>query len=1165
MAEILTPDQQLAVDYRGGNLLVSAAAGSGKTKILIDRMLGKINDTQIAANVDDFLIITFSKAAAAELRSKISAKIGEKIAEDPANRHLQKQLRRLYLAHISTVHSFCSDILREYAYMLDIPADFRVLEEQEAEMIQHKLLEQVLDEAYDTVDANPDFCVFLDTQGFGRDDAKIPEILLQVYRNAMCHKDPEKWLDACVKAYETDADTDMSQTVWGKFLIDDLHDYLRLQTEALERCRDLALNSGNLQKTADLLDSTIAQLRHLSELESWDAIVNERSIDFGRLSRPGKDADMSAYEKIRVIREYCKKGIQKKLRVFSNLSRDNLTQLSRNRAAVRGLAALIHSFDEKYERYKRSRRMMDFNDLEHKTLALLLGKNRSGRTAIAEELGRRYLEIMVDEYQDTNEIQDAIFSALSGDHGNCFFVGDVKQSIYRFRLADPDIFLQKYNAYPSAIDPHLTEGRKVLLSSNFRSGNSVIQAVNDVFRACMSPRVGGLRYGQEEQLNEGVGHIDQPETEVELHVIDVQEDTYLEEAAFTAERIRQLLDGTHTVRDGDRLRPIMPEDIVILLRSPASVGREFQLALERAGIRCDSGSREDILRTEEIQTILAILQVISNPLQDIPLVAALTSRIFCFTADDLARLRAGHRSGCVYDALLASGDEKAKEFLRILSVLRQQARVYSLTQLLECIYTQTAIQTVFSALPDGAARAANLQTFFQYVSDFESIASRDITQLLEHLTTEDVQLKDARKTSGSVSIMSIHASKGLEFPVVFLCTLSRSFNTEDLNDPVLCHKDLGLGVSCVNEALRVRYPSTAKRAIAAKLESELLSEEMRLLYVAMTRAKDRLIMTYASRSAERELSEISCRAGLCSPELICSEADCIGTWILFAALKRTEAGELFPDGVPLENTAVSDVPWKIQRHTVRAALTSCQSSENGEKAPAIVDDMLASLGYAYPYSGAVTTPSKLTATQLKGRYKDEEAAQNAASSHGVKREFRLPDFVEKRASRTQYGTAMHTLMQYIDFSDCTEQDAIKRQIDGLVSQGILEADCAKQIDTNSVLRFFQSELGTRLTTAEKVLREYKFSLLIDADAYFPEAKGEKILLQGVADCFIMESDGITVIDFKTDHVTSETLQKTAALYTPQVMAYCRALTRIFNCPIKDCYLYFFRMDRAVKV
>ena len=1169
MAEKLTPQQRQAIEDRGGKLLVSAAAGSGKTKVLVDRLLKYLNDPAEPANLDDFLIITYTKAAASELRGKIAAKLTESIAAQPENRHLQRQMQRLFLTKISTVHGFCGDILREFAYILDIPADFRVADENECRELREMVLSDLLDRAYETAGENGDFRAFVDSQGLGRTDKLVSEIILKVYDSARCHLNPEKWMEDCLLAADVEKLTDAGQTIWGEFLLDDLFSYLDGQITVMRKCAELAESSDGMQKPAMNIRDTLYQLMHLREAVTWNEVIARKHVDYGRLTFPRKGIDTELAEQIKACRNGCKKGLEKHLRVFSEDSEQVLRDLEQSAAGARGLIALVKQFGMDYDRAKRSRRCVDFGDLEHKTLDLLLGTSRSGPTAAAREISMRFREIMVDEYQDSNGVQDAIFMALTEQKQNCFMVGDVKQSIYQFRLADPGIFLKKYHTYAPASEAIPGAGRKVMLSANFRSGREVVEAVNDVFAACMSPAVGGLVYGEDEMLREGIPHVALPDPAVELYGIDVQEDTYDEESSFVAQRIAQLLDGKHFVRNGEKLRPIQEEDIVILLRSPGSVGSYFQQALENRGIRCSTGGGKDLLQTEEIGVLRSLLQTIANPRQDIPLIATLASPIFGFTADDLAAFRSKQKKGSVYDALCADTSPKSVWFLDILSQLRLDARMKTLAQLVEKIFTLTRMDSIYAAMDGGEGKAANLQAFYQLSADFEQTSRRELSQFLEHLNAlEEKGLVTADDSAaGCVTIMSIHKSKGLEFPVVFLCGLGREFNRESLRAQVLCDKELGLGLSVADPVNRIRYPAISKRAIVAKTAAESLSEEMRVLYVAMTRPRDRLIMTYASKTLQADLQELALRYDIGGAEALTRDAVCPGEWVLLSALQRTEAGQFHAIGGKPAHTRTAEHPWHIE--VVQVTREQSMPTSTLTQRQALEDDDLQCLKQAlasrYDYEAATVTPSKMTATQRKGRIKDQEAAEKADEPQQISRNWRKPAFLEQKFQGKTYGSAIHAVMQYISYENCTDEQSVDEQIKVLVNRGFLTAEQGQMADRKKIAAFFNTQIGQKLRSGSEYLREFKFSILDDAGNYGEDLEGEQVLLQGVVDCAILEEDGITVIDFKTDFVTEETLSELVSHYRPQVQTYARALQRIYQKTVKKSYLYFFRLNRFVAV
>ncbi len=1166
MADKLTPQQEMAVYNQGGNLLVSAAAGSGKTKVLVDRLLRYILDPNDPAQIDEFLIITFTKAAASELRGKIAAKLTEKMAELPENRHLQKQMQRLYLAKITTVDAFCAELLREFAYLLDIPADFRVIDENEAAQLRQTAMDRLLESIYDTAQENEELRSFVDAQGLGRDDKLVPQIVSMVYDSAQRNLDPEAWLQKCVDDACVEGLDDAAQTIWGQYLMEDLKSYLDLQIATMEGCAKLAAEADGLDGPAALFSDTVLRLQHLRDSRTWDEVLERKNIDFATLLFPRKFEDVQLRERLKLVRKTAIADIRKRLGRFTDPSSVILEDLSQTAMSVRGLVYLVRQFAQEYKRLKKARRAMDFTDLSHSTLDLLCGRHRTGPTAAARQISDRFREIMVDEYQDTNALQDTIYSTLSHGKNNCFMVGDVKQSIYRFRLADPKIFIEKYHTYDPAELAKPGQGRKVMLSANFRSGGDVLKSVNSVFELCMSRQVGGLDYGEAEALKEGIPHTPLGEPEVELALVEVQESTYDEEAAWIAQRICELTDGTHFVRDGAHLRPIQLEDIAILQRSPKTTGSYLRRALDRRGIRYVTSSGENLLQTQEVATLRAILQTVSNPRQDIPLITALASPVFGFTADDLAAFRSADRYSSVYDALLKWDTPKARQFVHILEQLRLQARVGTLAQLIEKIYQLTAMDSIYAAMDAGESRLEHLQNFYSIAVNFEQAARRDLEQFLEHLQSlgnDGLVVSSEQKTAGAVIITSMHKSKGLEYPVVFVCGLSKEFNREFLREQAHQDPQLGIGLTVVDPKLRVRYPTVAKRAIALKTLMDNASEEMRILYVALTRARDRLIMTYATQKPEKAIQDLAQRMDVCPTQLLAGEAICLGHWVLMTALRRTEAGALFALGGRPERTHLGDPVWNIQVVKAPEVTAAAATSEEETELPREHLELLHRFkDYSYSFKAATKAPSKQTATQRKGRQKDEEAAQDTQLPQ-CSNTLRKPG--QSIARGKDYGNAVHGVMQHIRFENCESAQSIVQELLRLQESGYLTAQQTEAVRVNQLLAFFKSALGQKLRSGVHVLREFKFSILDDGQNYGEGLENEKILLQGVVDCALLEEDGITVIDFKTDYVTEDTVDARAEHYCPQVQTYAHAMSRVYEMPVKAAYLYFFSLNRFIKV
>lgn len=1184
MAEIkLTSSQQAVVENRGGALLVSAAAGSGKTKVLVERLMGMVCDPVNPKNINEFLIITYTKAAAAELRGKISAELGERLARQPGNRHLQRQMNLVYLAEISTVHAFCGNLLRNYAHILDIPADFRVAEEAECRFLRERCLEQILDEAYGHLEQNQDLRAMVDTLGFGRDDRGLNAAVVTLYDAALCHPYPEKWIDRCEAALGMGQYQDCAQTPWGTFLIQQFQAFLESQIAMMEKAVAEMAGCAPLEKSyLPCFSENIQQLRALLPLRQWDAVAAEIPTDFGRLTAVRNFEDKEFLERLKGVRSRCLEGLRDWAEVFYGSNSEVMADLAVSASALRGALQLVRRLRKSYAAEKRCRRIMDFGDLEHFAIRLLVNRETGCPTATAREVAARYAEIMVDEYQDSNAVQETIFAAISSEGKNRFLVGDVKQSIYRFRLADPSIFLEKYKSYHPYQMAAPGEPRKILLSENFRSHPGILAAVNHVFRTVMSEQVGDLYYGDNEALRAGLQFPEQNEPVVELHCIEPQQgdaennpiDKGRTEAAFVAERIVQLLNGGH-LETPNGLRPIRPEDIVILLRSVNSAASDYAAALHDRGIPCASDRGESILDTREVEVLLSVLQMIDNPHQDIPLVSALSSPIFQYTAEELAEIRSSSRSGDFYDAVCkdAERSEKSKRFLRTLSSLRSYARWAPLHALMRFVYEQTDIEDVFGAMEHGRKRRENLQSFFAYAVEYDLSGKVSLMEFLDDINRRRQQgfvLQSAgRHLSGAVQIMSIHKSKGLEFPVVFLADLSRRFNTDDLRQQVVTHPQLFAASNMIDWETGVRFPTVAKKAISLRMKQESLSEELRVLYVAMTRAKNRLIMTYCSRYLQSELKSIAAEASYPAQPDFAARARNPGWWVLIAAMCRTEAGVLAAYGGVSKEADVMEAPWKICLHTGLEESSAAVERKHLEERKSVsvphMEVLRPQLQFCYPNFTASTVPSKVTATQLKGRQLDQEALERAVELLPHKgRVLKRPDFIMERRGLTpaEKGIANHLFLQFADYQKCTDMDGIASEVTRMLQAEFLTSEQAEAIKSEQIIRLFRSPLGFEILHSEQVVREMKFSILVDASNYFPSVHDEKIMLQGVVDCLLLSSDGISVIDFKTDALKKGEEQERAESYRNQLAAYALALSRIYQKPVIRRTLYFLTTGRT---
>ncbi len=1183
----LTKSQQAVVEDRGGRVLVSAAAGSGKTRVLVERLFRRVLGEE-QADLDDFLIITYTRAAAAELRERIAQELGRRMAEDPGDRHLQRQLLLVYQTDIKTIDSFCTALLRENVHLLDLgeqgglTADFRVLDEGEAELLRQRVLPRVLESFYTGM--TPGQTQLADCFGFGRDDRGLEDLVLELHSKVQSHAYPHRWLEEQRQSWAS-LPEDGGETEFGRALLTRLARKARHWSDLLTRAGEELRSDNALERAyGPAFASGTAQLEALAEAAEtgWDAAAG-RLPDFPRLSPARKCEDPALKEKMQTLWNRCKKESAAFCAILETTGAETGEDLRRSAPAMEALLALCVDFSAAYQQEKLRRNVTDFSDQEHYAVRLLLGED--GRpTPLAVVMSERYLEVMVDEYQDTNQVQNCIFDALARGGRSLFTVGDVKQSIYRFRLADPTIFLEQYRRYPDAAEAEEGEPRRILLSQNFRSRKEVLDAANFIFSAIMIREMGEVEYGEAERLYFGAAYLPPREdclTEFHL-LLPPQDDGEAEkvpaallEARMAADRIASLLSEGFPVTDEDsgELRPCRAEDIVILMRSPGPRLRHYARALMERGIPCATQENEDFFSSMEVAVMCSLLEILDNPRQDVPLIAVLRSPLAGFSPDRLALIRGRHPEGDFYEALAAFGEEDCEEFLTRLADLRSLARDMSVHRLIWRIYNQWNVLGVFGAMSGGGRRRENLVALYEHAKSFESAGYKGLFSFVTHLRrlleSGEQPVTASGASSGGVQIMSIHKSKGLEFPIVLLTDLGKRFNRADLQTPVLVHPRLGLGPLYIDLDRRIRYPTIAREAVSGLVSRESRSEEMRVLYVGMTRAKEKLILTASMPAAGRRMKELGALSALPVPAETVDGGRSMAEWILLPLLRRWEAAPLRDlAGQEAEDFSLTeDALWQVFLHKDTPGICLPAGTEAGGNsaadAPALPVNREA-LDFVYPYAAACTAPTKITATQLKGREKDREIVQETIQPY-VRRDFSAPRFLSGRRPLTgaERGTATHLVMQHLPLEEDTDVGAV---VEDLAARRFLTREQAEAVDQAAVRRFLASPLASELQKADRVEREFRFSLLMPGEKYFPELDGgEEVLLQGVVDLFAVRDGGVTVVDFKTDYVTEDTLPEKIAHYRPQLEAYSAALERILELPVKHRILYFFCAGQAVEV
>ena len=1162
MAEFkATISQAQAIEARGSAVLVSAGAGSGKTRVLTERLMSYICEGEKSVDVDSFLIITYTRAAAAELRGRIMEKLTKRLDADPGSKRLRRQNALCQRAQIGTIHSFCAQLLRENCQLLALDPDFKVAEEERAAAMRLNALERLLEKRYDEIDSRPEFRALADTVGEGRDDRKLSELVLSLHSRMQCHPRPERWAAEQVELLKTETD-DIAHTLWGAELMASAAEQAGYWADEFDRLMELMASVPEIAAAyMDSFSVTAEQLRELRRCTKlgWDRLRECLPIEFPRLKAAKKGADAAVADMLKARRDECKESMKKLAAGFEADSKTLLDELKQTAPVMEELLRLTLDFDRAYAADKRRAALVDYSDLEHMAVELLLDE-KGAPTALARQLSRRYTEIMVDEYQDVSRVQESIFSAISRQGKNLFMVGDVKQSIYRFRLADPEIFTEKYLSYPDFEHARGTEPRRILLRENFRSRREVLAGANAVFSLCMSRRIGDIDYDDKAALICGADWYEGEGAKPELMLLELpaasdgeSPDKTRLEAEFVARRIKQLVErGTPVTVPGGR-RPMDYGDIAILLRSANAVGGVYRQALSELGIPAGGAQSGEFFRSVEVSTLMSMLTLLDNPHKDIALIAVLRSPALGFTPDELSMIRAADKEGDYYSALCSAAEEneKCRDFLRRLSALRSLCADMSAAETVWQIIEEFDLLAVCSAMEDGARRRANLMELTELAESFEKGEYRGLHRFvlwLQALRDRGQELSSGSDSESAVQIMTIHKSKGLEFPVVFLSDAAKKFNTRDRQETVLVHPKLGLGPKLVDLKRRVKYPTLARAAISQRIAREDMSEEMRLMYVALTRAKEQLYITAAVKKPYELIEKAEAAVTVPMAAETLSRAGNMMTWLLYACI--ADGGRNLSMNIyPLAESGGESMP------------DSVPGPADGE----MLRELERRLSFRYPHSEAQRLPSKLTATEMKGRIEEDSDGENLVKSLNFA--FPMPDLSgEERPLRaSEKGVATHLVLQYMDFANGRSREGIKREIERLKTEGFISEREAGAVNVSAIERLFRSELGARMLGAENILREFRFSILLPAENFAPGAGEEKLLLQGVVDCCLEEGGGLVIVDYKTDAVKGEELKARAEHYRPQLMAYSEALSRILKKPVKECVLFFLSTGEEYKL
>lgn len=1208
-----TNEQQAAIDSRGQTLLLSAAAGSGKTAVLVERIIRRLLDKEYPIDITELLVVTFTKAAAAEMRDRIGTALMKALSETKDPR-VERQLALLPSAQISTLHAFCQHVIRKYFYTIDLDPAFSIAGEEELNLLRRQVLEDVFLSYYEDDEKASILYPLADMFGSDRGDDILMDTVSRMYTYARSLAWPEHWLKEAARAYDVAPDAVIDDMVWAG----PIKDAVRRILEEDARLYDGVLyHLRQREAFAPACDTFVAEqaaLRQAAQARSWNDLSRfVRAIDFPHLKslRKLSDDDKAVWERCKKVRDDVKKDVIKTLQAvyFSATPEEWLDGMRAMKPIMDGLVTLTLDFAKAYGAAKKEKGWIDFNDLEHFCLQILLAPDASPEhpvpSAAAEELRSQYEEVFIDEYQDTNGVQELITRLVSGED-NRFMVGDIKQSIYRFRLADPTLFLEKYQSFSR--DEKAVQ-RCIDLGRNFRSVPVVLDAVNAVFSRAMTAEAAGMDYGEREKLYAGR---QAPDDErwiggpVEVDIVPTPSDeedddgstAFEKECRFIAGRIGELLaSGRMAARKDGTLEPLSYRHIVVLLRSMAGKADVLIQALQEGGIPSYAEQSGGYFAAVEVQVMLALLRCIDNPEQDLAMAAVLRSPLVGLDETALAGVRlAGDgtlwQNLPAFVASLPDGvDEKEdlQQFMAAFDSWRTYSRRHGVAELLQRLYDDTAYVDFVGAMPGGDVRQANLKALYDRARQYEEAGFRGLfryLQLMDKMKEDGLDLAPAKVVSEKedvVRIMSIHKSKGLEFPVVFVADMGKAFNRRETQDQILFHNRLGIGLKQYDPEWRMSYPTLIWSGIAAQLRWEGTAEEERILYVAMTRARDQLILTGHSSHIDRDWQRWTSR-------LNPAQAKSYFDWVMPAALAPFGAKADADYARP--GAAWQDAVWQVRIARAVPAGTVEEGAYDGEPrlealrrgdltgtpVPSWLDEQL-SWQYAYPQ--AVRTAAKFSVSEVKRRYQElhsdelqDEAALSVPAAAviptapGEDDAFAaLPPWLageEAAVSGAQRGTALHKALQYITPAADQTTATLRREIDAFVRQGLLSREEAKLVYVPVLAAFCQSDIGRRMAESPELHREYPFTVLLAGGDPLPETEtGEQILIQGVIDCLFREDDAWILVDYKSDRL--ETADAFRSRYAVQLALYKRAVEQITHRPVEETYIYSLHLQQEIRL
>ncbi|WP_261305707.1 helicase-exonuclease AddAB subunit AddA [Paenibacillus andongensis] len=1295
-----TDDQWDAITLKGQNMLVAAAAGSGKTAVLVERIIRRISNEWEPIDVDRLLVATFTKAAASEMKHRIREALEKELMKQPHSQHLRKQLALMGRASITTLHSFCLEVVQRYFSLIRLDPGFRIANETEADLLRQDLLGEMLEQYYAESGESSAFWRLVDSFSGERNDDAIMQLIQKLYDVSRSHPWPEYWLRATASMfgppapqvpqdvpdeaasvmqealpYVAAATAPADYSIWEQSLIRDLSLELEGAADLLRQAQQIAESPGGPAPYLDNLREDLLLVNNLRETTTypWSVLyLGFQTVEFGKLKAcKGDDYDKELQEEVKELRNKAKEQINKmKEELFGRTPEQFHQEIAEMAPLLHTLVDLVVDFGQRYQEAKQAKGLIDFADLEHYCLQILSAEGSIPGELIPSEAAqayrRQFVEVLLDEYQDTNRVQEAIVELISNTKpGNRFMVGDVKQSIYRFRLAEPGLFLEKYKAYRSNKDESTetsSDGGRIDLARNFRSRIQVVDAVNFIFKQMMNETVGEITYDERAELVYGAGYPPSAsDCSVEMLIVDrgtelpdksesftedsddqdseafgegaegasdplieAQElETAQLEARTIARQIRGLLGagGEEAFQVFDKRtggdRPATYRDIVILLRATQAWSPVIIEEFKKQGIPAYAELSTGYFSATEVEVMLSLLKVIDNPYQDVPLAAVLRSPVVQLTAEDLAQIRVADKSVPFYESVLqvvksAESDDnedllqKLNHFLRLLEKWRNDARQGSLADLIWSIYRQTGYYDFAGGLPGGLQRQANLRALYDRARQYESTSLRGLFRFLrfiERMKESGGDLGTARalgEQEDVVRIMSIHKSKGLEFPVVFVAGMAKMFNQRDLNDAFLLHKELGFGPRFVDTALRVSYPTLPSLAIKRRMKLELLAEEMRVLYVALTRAREKLYLLGTVKSLEKLLrgwGRHLSRTDWYLPDFELAKAKNYLDWVGPALLRHPDAALwrerlgisevssgvrllqdpsqwkltiIQPESLQMEETL--EVESVLPDADRMSAVHQSHSVPTAGKWKNWLEDRLS---WTYEYPDAPKHFAKTTVSEMKrlsemnrlaGDMEFPSGAETAVLDESTVKPkiavWRRPRFMEeKKLTAAEKGTVVHAVMQNLSLQESPTESSIKATLAEMLNKQTLTQEQCDVVDIPVVLKFFETEVGKRMVQAANVQREVPFSYGLPADEVYMGTDrstiGETVLIQGVIDCLFEDELGLVLVDYKTDAVKGSSDTELMVRYEKQISLYTRAVEHIWKRPVNGKFLYFF--------